>query len=90
MVAAGRQNGEVTVAVSDTGPGMRDDQMARAFDRFWRADAGRTRARGGSGLGLSIVHALVADHGGRVALDSAVQSGTTVTLHLPAAAEGPD
>jgi two-component system, OmpR family, sensor kinase len=85
-VSAGRQNGEVVVAVADTGPGMRPDQVAHAFDRFWRADAARTRVRGGSGLGLSIVHALVTDHGGQVDLDSAVDTGTTVTLHLPAAA----
>jgi len=55
------------------------------FDRFWRADAARTRARGGSGLGMSIVAALVADHGGRVDFDSDVAAGTTVTVRLPAA-----
>jgi len=87
-VSAARRDGEVAVSVADTGPGMRPDQVAHAFDRFWRADAARTRTRGGSGLGLSIVRALVADHGGRVTLDSSVEAGTTVTLHLPAAACG--
>jgi signal transduction histidine kinase len=69
---------------------MRPDQVEHAFDRFWRADAARTRTRGGSGLGLSIVRALVTDHGGRVTLDSSVEAGTTVTLHLPAAPAAPD
>jgi two-component system OmpR family sensor kinase len=85
-VEATRRDGEVVVAVTDTGPGMRPDQVAHAFDRFWRADAARTRTRGGgSGLGLSIVHALVADHGGQVRLESSAEDGTAVTLHLPAA-----
>jgi two-component system OmpR family sensor kinase len=84
-VSAARRDGEVAVSVADTGPGMRPDQVEHAFDRFWRADAARTRTRGGSGLGLSIVRALVADHGGRVTLDSSVEAGTRVTLHLPAA-----
>jgi len=83
-VSAGREGAEVVVTVADTGPGMRPDQVAYAFERFWRADAARTRVRGGSGLGLSIVHALVTGHGGRVSLDSAVETGTTVRLRLPA------
>ena len=83
-VSAGRDGAEVVVTVADTGPGMRPDQVAYAFERFWRADAARTRVRGGSGLGLSIVYALVTDHGGRVSLDSAVETGTTVRLRLPA------
>jgi len=82
-VSVGRDDGEVVVAVADTGPGMRPDQVAHAFERFWRADAARTRVRGGSGLGLAIVRALVTDHGGRVTLDSALDTGTTVTLHFP-------
>jgi two-component system OmpR family sensor kinase len=61
------------------------EQAAQVFDRFWRADAARTRARGGSGLGMSIVAALVADHGGRVDFESTVEHGTTVTVRLPAA-----
>jgi signal transduction histidine kinase len=84
-VSAARDGAEVVVTVTDTGPGMRPEQVAHAFERFWRADAARTRVRGGSGLGLSIVHALVTDHGGRVSLESAVETGTTVGLRLPAA-----
>jgi two-component system, OmpR family, sensor kinase len=77
---------EVVVTVRDTGPGLPPEQAAQVFDRFWRAESGRTRARGGSGLGMSIVAALLAAHGGRVTFDSAPEAGTTVTIRLPLAA----
>ena len=88
-VTADRQDGEVVVRVADAGPGLPPELAAQVFDRFWRADLARTRARGGSGLGLSIVRALVAGHGGKVSFDSAVAEGTTVTVRLPAAPDGP-
>jgi two-component system OmpR family sensor kinase len=84
-VSASRQDGEVVVQVVDGGPGLSPEQAAQVFDRFWRADSARTRVRGGSGLGLSIVQALVADHGGHVSFDSDPARGTTVTVRLPAA-----
>ncbi|MDP9434082.1 MAG: HAMP domain-containing histidine kinase [Actinomycetota bacterium] len=79
--------GEVVVEVRDDGPGMSPDVAGRAFERFYRADASRTRAGSpttGSGLGLSIVAALVAAHGGRVAVDSELGRGTVFTVALPA------
>jgi two-component system, OmpR family, sensor kinase len=85
QVTAAQEGPEVVVRVVDGGPGLPPEQAAQVFDRFWRADAARTRVRGGSGLGMSIVAALVADHGGRVSFDSDVATGTTVTLRLPAA-----
>jgi signal transduction histidine kinase len=72
--------GGVFIEVADEGPGMTEADAARAFDRFHRA--GRT-ARGGSGLGLSIVAAIAAAHGGRAALRSAPGAGTTVRVELP-------
>lgn len=75
----------VTVTVADGGPGLPPEQAAHVFERFWRADKARTRARGGTGLGLSIVSAVVAAHGGSVRFDSDVESGSTVTVWLPAA-----
>ena len=84
-VTAGQEGDEVVVRVVDGGPGLPPEQAAQVFDRFWRADAARTRVRGGSGLGLSIVAALVADHGGRVGFESTVAAGSTVTVRLPAA-----
>ena len=73
----------VTVEVVDSGPGMTPDESSRAFDRFWRADASRTRS--GSGLGLAIVAGIVAAHHGTVTLDSGRDRGTTVTVRLPSA-----
>ena len=84
-VSASRQDGKIVVQVADGGPGLPPEQAAQVFDRFWRADAARTRVRGGSGLGLSIVQALVTDHGGQVSFDSDPAAGTTVTVRLPAA-----
>ncbi len=69
--------------VSDDGPGMAPADAAKAFDRFFRADASRQRHSGGSGLGLSIVDATVRAHGGTVRLDSPPGRGTTVTVELP-------
>ena len=77
--------GSVVIAVADGGPGLPPEQAAHVFERFWRADKARTRARGGSGLGLSIVAAVVRAHGGTVRFDSDVARGTTVTVRLPPA-----
>jgi signal transduction histidine kinase len=54
------------VTITDSGPGFPDDALDRVLDRFYRADAARSRATGGSGLGLAMVKALVELHGGHV------------------------
>jgi two-component system, OmpR family, sensor kinase len=77
----------VTVAVKDHGPGMTPEQASRVFERFYRADQARTRATGGSGLGLSIVAALVAAHGGVTSVDTAPGAGATFQVMLPLAPE---
>ena len=69
--------------ISDTGPGMTADDAAHAFERFWRAAPSRTRS--GSGLGLSIVRAVVEAHRGTIALDTAPEQGTRVRVVLPLA-----
>jgi two-component system OmpR family sensor kinase len=71
------------VEVADTGPGMAPEVAERVFERFYRADASRTRASGGSGLGLSIVASLVRAHGGRVELDTAPGRGAVFRVVLP-------
>jgi two-component system OmpR family sensor kinase len=76
-------NGSAVLEVHDDGPGMSPDVAARAFERFYRADPSRSRHHGGSGLGLSIVRAIVDAHGGTVTLDSALGRGTTVRVELP-------
>lgn len=68
------------------------DEAARATERFWRADASRSRAAGGSGLGLAIVDSIMAAHGGSTTVDSVAGEGTTVRLTFqtaPAQITGP-
>ena len=85
--------GEVTVSVhqsrtgavlsvADNGVGIEPDHLPHVFERFWRADASRTRATGGSGLGLSICKAIVDAHGGTIEVQSHPGSGTTITVTL--------
>lgn len=73
----------VRIDVADKGPGLTPEAATRVFERFYRTDASRTRSSGGSGLGLSIVQALVVAHGGTVAVDSTVGQGATFTVVLP-------
>lgn len=76
--------GGVTIQVLDGGPGLPPEDAAHVFERFWRADKARSRARGGTGLGMAIVAAIVRAHGGTVRFDSTVADGSTVTIWLPA------
>jgi two-component system, OmpR family, sensor kinase len=71
--------------VVDHGPGLAPEQVERVFERFYRADPARSPADGGSGLGLSIVAALVAVHGGTVAVDSVPGRGARFRVVLPLA-----
>ena len=82
-VRAQRDGTHAVIEVRDEGPGMADADAARAFERFYRADASRSRHRGGSGLGLAIVDATVRAHGGTVAITTAPGQGTTVRVRLP-------
>ncbi|MFE7111489.1 ATP-binding protein [Streptomyces sp. NPDC057575] len=69
--------------VADQGPGLTPAERERVFGRFYRTDDSRTRTTGGSGLGLSIAHALVTAHGGRITLDTAPGQGCTFHITLP-------
>jgi signal transduction histidine kinase len=80
------QRRSVVFTISDTGPGIPPEDLARIFERFWRADRARARETGGSGLGLAIVQRLVELQGGRVWATSQVGQGTTFHVALPAAA----
>lgn len=75
---------EVYLAVQDTGAGLAADQVESIFERFYRNDRSRSRDTGGTGLGLTIVKAIVEAHGGRVAAQSnGVGQGLTIALYLP-------
>jgi signal transduction histidine kinase len=78
-----RGDGGVWVDVSDTGMGIASEHLPRIFERFYRVDAGRSRAEGGTGLGLAIVRHLVDAHGGRIEATSTVGRGTTISVLLP-------
>jgi len=75
----------VVVTVRDGGPGMSPEAVAKVFDRFYRADPGRSRDQGGVGLGLAIVTSLVEAHGGTVTCSSDVRDGSAFSVSLPLA-----
>ncbi len=79
------EGADVRVDVRDHGPGLPTDDPAAPFERFWRAEGGRTRGRGGAGLGLAIVAEIVASHGGSVAAQNAAGGGACFSVRLPAA-----
>jgi two-component system, OmpR family, sensor kinase len=75
------------IDVTDHGPGMTSDQAHRVFERFYRADQARTSTTGGNGLGLAIVRALVAAHGGIASVRTSPGQGATFRIALPLALE---
>jgi nitrogen fixation/metabolism regulation signal transduction histidine kinase len=77
-VAAAAQDGGVAIEISDTGPGLTEEQRTRLFTPYY------TTKKGGTGLGLAIVQGIVSDHGGRIRVESEPGRGTTFTLLLPA------
>lgn len=74
---------EVALRVHDRGDGIPADALPHVFDRFYRVDESRSRATGGSGLGLSLVRLIANLHGGTATAESAIGAGTTMTIHLP-------
>ncbi len=74
---------QARIEVRDKGPGMLDSDAQRVFERFYRADPARARTGGGSGLGLSIVAAIVMAHGGTVSAVSTPGEGMVVTVLIP-------
>jgi signal transduction histidine kinase len=72
------------VQVTDTGAGIPAEHLPRIFDRFYRVDSGRTRNKGGIGLGLAISQSIARVHGGMLSATSVPGKGSTFTLTLPA------
>jgi two-component system, OmpR family, sensor kinase len=82
-IALHSDGGVAVLEVSDSGPGLAPEQAAHVFERFYRADASRSRERGGAGLGLSIVAAVVEAHGGHASVSSIEGAGATFRVELP-------
>lgn len=83
-VAAALADGQIQLAVQDTGEGIDPEQLPYLFDRFYRADPSRARDTGGAGLGLTIVRAIVIAHGGAIRAESAgPDRGSRFTVTLP-------
>ncbi len=85
-VSARALEGEVEIAVADTGEGIAAEDLRHVFDRFWKLDTSRTRDDrwgNGSGLGLSIAKSLVEAHGGRIWAESELGVGSTFRFRLP-------
>ncbi len=84
ITVTGRQQDEkVFISVADTGEGIPPEHLAMIFERFYRVDKSRTRATGGSGLGLTIAKRLVEAHGGTIAVSSQLGKGSTFTFSVP-------
>ena len=71
------------LTVSDTGPGISDEDLPHVFERFYRGDKSRTASNGNAGLGLAISKAIVEAHGGTIDVSSQPGTGTTFTVILP-------
>ncbi len=83
-----REPGGIVIGVSDTGEGIGAEHLPRVFERFYRADPGRSREQGGTGLGLAIVRHMAESHGGRVRAESAIGEGTTIVAIFPLPPDG--
>jgi signal transduction histidine kinase len=82
-LSAKEVNGQVELAVQDSGPGLKAEDLDRIFNRFYRTDVSRQREDGGSGLGLAIAKSIVQAHGGQVSAESEAGKGLKVIVTLP-------
>jgi signal transduction histidine kinase len=78
------RDGRIEATVTDSGPGIPAEHLPRVFDRFYRAEAARTREGGGTGLGLAIARDLARAQGGELTASNAPDGGASLTLTLPA------
>jgi len=85
VVDAASQGLEVTVAVSDAGPGIPADEVAHVFERFYRGRAARAKGTRGFGLGLAISRTVVEKHGGQLSVESQAGDGATFRVRFPVA-----
>ena len=84
-VSITQQHGQLRINIEDEGPGIGPDMIDSMFEPFARAETSRSRATGGSGLGLTIARAIARAHGGDVLLENRVEGGLRATIILPTA-----
>jgi signal transduction histidine kinase len=82
-VRVSSRGGEALIEVVDTGIGIAEEDQGRLFDRFFRSSEATERAIPGTGLGLTIVKAIVERHDGSIEVESAAGKGTTMRVRLP-------
>lgn len=87
-VGASRTMHGLTVSVEDTGDGIRPEDLPHIFEQFYRGEKSRNRATGGTGLGLAISRSIVEAHGGTIAVESKVGTGSRFTFTIPQAGSG--
>jgi signal transduction histidine kinase len=88
-VSAERDGRAVAIEVADDGPGLSEEAMENAFERFWREDSSVTQRVGGSGLGLAISRSLVQLHGGEISAHRNEEGGASVRFTIPASRSAP-
>lgn len=84
MLPVPSEPGEITITITNEGPGIPAQHLPRLMERFYRVDSARSRSLGGTGLGLAIVKHIIQRHRGRIFFESEINGITTVTLSLPA------
>ncbi len=82
-VSLEQRRGEAVITVSDEGPGIREEDLAHVFERFFRGSHARASDPGGAGLGLAIARVIIEQHQGHIEIESDPATGTTVTIRLP-------
>ena len=87
VVTTCQEGASACLTVQDAGKGLAEEEHARIFDRFYRADPSRARQSGGMGLGLAIAKAIAEAHSGRITVQSKQGAGAAFTLRVPAGAD---
>jgi len=83
QVRAEVKKSSVLIVIEDTGPGIKEEELEKIFERFYRTDSSRNRVSGGSGLGLSISREIIKLHGGSIYAQSKNDSGASIFISLP-------
>ena len=84
ILSAKEVGGQIEIAIQDSGPGLKADDLHRIFERFYRTDSARQRDHsGGSGLGLAIARSIVQAHGGQIRAENEASQGLRITITLP-------